>query len=283
MLLIGVLLALFALFAWGVGDFLIQRGARRTGVLQSMTYIGLAGAIIFAPFALPRLSGIGSYALGLLAAAAVVSLVAALLDFIALRKGKLAVVQPVLVLEIPFAAILGTLLLGESLLPVQLILIGLLFVGVILVVLARIDVRSTLEHGALLAVLAAIGIAGTDILWGASGRASSPVVTIWAVHGFLALAGIAALAVEGRLGTLWNGLRSNPRTVLGLSILDNLAWFAFMGAALYMPVAVAVAISEGFVAVSVLLGVFLNKERLRSHQWAGVIVCLAMVVALSLM
>lgn len=70
------------------------------------------------------------------------------------------------------------------------------------------------------------------------------------------------------------------KLVLPMTIVDNLAWIAFAFAMILAPIAIAVAISESYIIVAVLLGMFVNKEFLRTHQKIGLV--LALVAAITL-
>ncbi|MEK7110702.1 MAG: EamA family transporter, partial [Patescibacteria group bacterium] len=46
----GIVFALTALFAWGIGDFLIQRSARKFGDWAALFFIDIFGTIVLLPF-----------------------------------------------------------------------------------------------------------------------------------------------------------------------------------------------------------------------------------------
>lgn len=64
-------------------------------------------------------------------------------------------------------------------------------------------------------------------------------------------------------------------------MLDNAAWLSFAVATTYISIAVAMTISETYMALTVLLGMFVNHERLRGHQIAGVLLATIGVIILS--
>jgi drug/metabolite transporter (DMT)-like permease len=76
-------------------------------------------------------------------------------------------------------------------------------------------------------------------------------------------------------------LKNHPKLIIGQSILDNTAWVAFAVSTTHVPIAIATAISESYIALAVFLGLFLNHEKLRPHQMAGVALAVVGVIALS--
>lgn len=66
-----------------------------------------------------------------------------------------------------------------------------------------------------------------------------------------------------------------------MSFFDNLAWVAFSAAMLYIPMGVATGISEGYIAFAGGLGLLLNNEKLRPHQWVGFVVAIVSVIILA--
>ena len=61
-------------------------------------------------------------------------------------------------------------------------------------------------------------------------------------------------------------MRQNKKLLLGMSIFDNLAWICYAGAATLIPIAIAVSISESYIALTAMLGILINKEKLMRHQ-----------------
>lgn len=69
--------------------------------------------------------------------------------------------------------------------------------------------------------------------------------------------------------------------ILCQSMLDTAAWTAYAYAMTLIPIAIATTISETYIAVAVLLGIKVSKERLKSHQKIGVIMAITGVILLS--
>ena len=66
-----------------------------------------------------------------------------------------------------------------------------------------------------------------------------------------------------------------------MGIFDTLAWLFFAFAVLENELAITIAITESYPAVALLLGVLVNKEKIRVHQYAGATIALAASIALA--
>ena len=64
-------------------------------------------------------------------------------------------------------------------------------------------------------------------------------------------------------------IRENKGILTGMCILDNIAWIAFAWAMTLAPIGIVVALSESYIIIAVLLGMFVNREFLRKHQKIG--------------
>jgi len=275
MYIAGILFAFGALFGWTFGDWFIQRATREIGSLRSLVYIGSFGAIVLLPFVwkdLPLLRE--SSNIWLLAVASVIVFFAALFDFEALKRGKIAIVQPVIGLELPLTVGLGFLLQGERLTTTELASMVLVFFGILFAVstgrVRRTDGTSSLERGAILAGVGALGLALTNVIVGVSSREMSPLLTIWSIHAVVAVYGIVYLSVTRNLGRIVEDLRRVPGLVFVTSALDNVAWVCFAYATTFIPIGVATTVSESYVVLDVFLGVFVNRERIRRRQAIGI-------------
>src|SRR3989338_6384896 len=116
---LGIFFAFVALFAWGFGDFLIQKTTRRIGSAGSLFFITLVGSCLFLLPALNELKRFDSLdyrltgSLALLATCLVLT-VAAFFELEGLRSGKIAVIEPVLSLELPVTVLLSVIFLSEQ-------------------------------------------------------------------------------------------------------------------------------------------------------------------------
>src|ERR1051325_6628061 len=95
----GIIFALAALLFWGIGDFLIQRSTRRFGDWIALFFISLLGTVFIFPFIYHDLSNFDIKSTVLWTASIIIFL-AALLDFEALKIGKISVIEPIYAFEV---------------------------------------------------------------------------------------------------------------------------------------------------------------------------------------
>lgn len=285
---IGILFALGALVSWGFGDFLIQRTTRRLGDWETLLVISLFGVLMLAPFMY------NSAELGLLFSdnlfylllgMSVVLLFAAILDFEALKEGKIAVVEPVYALEVPVTAIFAFFVVNESLEVFQVALITLLIAGLAMISLRsyHFSRKAWLERGVLLAIIGTVFMGATNFLVGFGSRVTSPLLTNWFIDIFLMGVSFFYIFSNKRLGRMVRDFSTHKKLVLSVSFLDNIAWIFFAFAASLIPIALALALSESYIALAALLGFLISKEKLLMHQKAGLIIALLSGAALTVL
>lgn len=282
---VGILFAFIALVSWGFGDFFIQKTARVVGSWKALFFIGIVGLIGLFPFVKNDLASLNNANFLLLGLLGAVVIFAALFDFEALRQGKIAIVEPIIGLELPITIGLSLALANESLSFLQLFLVGIVFIGIILAITThhtRLYYHKRIfERGVILAGIGAIGMALTNFLVGISSQGISPLVTIWFAHSLLAVVCGIYILYKGEFGNLISDFKNYPKPIIGQSILDNVAWVSFAKATTYIPIAIATTISESYIALAVLLGLFVNREKLRTHQIIGVTLAIIGVITLS--
>jgi uncharacterized membrane protein len=220
-------------------------------------------------------------ALSFLLVASGVLLFAALLDFEALKTGKLSIVEPIWSLEIPVAALMAFFFFGERLLVPQYVLITLLVAGLIAVSARKgFFSRRLVERGAFIAVVSAIVMGSANFFIGWAGRETSPLMINFFSDVFMFAISALVLVYRGwsqSLREIWHA-RS---IALPMAITDNIAWIAFTYAMFLAPIGIAVALSESYIIIAVILGLALNKEKLEKHQKIGLIVALCSAIALA--
>lgn len=286
---LGLALAFGALFGWAVGDFFIQRATRAIGITKSLFFIGLAGAVLLFPNALPEivpaLTDYGRWPL--LVSVCVIVILAAFANFQGLKKGKLSVVLPLTGLELPVTLALTTFLGREILSTETYLFMAATALGIFLTTLTGLsDLRRLkFESGTFYALGGAIGLGITNFLVGQASRTYSPIFTLWLTHTVAFLVAAAFLFRSGnlRLGSLVSDLKKYPATIASQSILDNVAWLSYAYSTTLIPIGIAATISECFIVVGTVFGVVFNKEKLRFHQTIGIIIAFCGILALSSM
>jgi len=278
----GILLAVTALFSWGLGDFLIEKSTRKFGDWIALFYITAFGAVILFPFVFSAIIPAFAANWPILLLTSFVMLLAALFNLQALRVGKISVVEPIFAFEVPVAGFLAASLLNEQLSSVQIIFIAILVAGIVLVSTRSFSRLKNLrtEKGVGYAIIGTIGLGVSGFLYGLGSRETSPLMINWVSNVFMAAAALLYLAAAGKLSGIAGNFKENKRLILNVSFFDNLAWITFSYATLYIPVAIAMGVSEGYIAFAGGLGLLFNKEKLRVHQWVGF--CLAAVAVVVL-
>src|SRR4051812_19882218 len=108
----GIIFAILAAVTWALGDFSIERSSRRTGSMTTLFYISLFAAVVYLPFVWGELPAISThYKLFLFSAG--VFLFSSVFDFLALKLGKISVVEPICAFEVGVTALASYFIIGE--------------------------------------------------------------------------------------------------------------------------------------------------------------------------
>lgn len=283
---VGIGLAFVAMLCWGIGDFWIQKSTRKMGDWEALFFITIFGAIVILPFVyrdIPALFTESSQTLLVLGILCVTLLLAALLDFEALRVGKLAVVEPIWSFEVPVATLLAFFVLSERVTVIQIFLIiGLLF-G-----LALVSIKGSfhwrrflLERGSLIAFLGALMMGTANFFMGWGARLSDPLMANFLSDLFIAVVTGCMLLTTGRLRKTFRDIKKNRSVLIPMSVADKAAWVAFAFAMSLAPIGVIVALSESYIIIAVLLGLAVNKEKLDAHQKLGLVLAVTAAIVLA--
>lgn len=282
---LGIILAVVALFSWGFADFLIQKSSRSVGVWKTLITVGFVGCIFLFPFIKNEFSILEPKDFVLLIFLGMVIFSASLLNFEALKKGKLTIVEPLVGMELPVTIALSIGLGKEHLTLFELFLVAIIFIGLFLVTTMHHkhlnQTRSTLEKGVLLAVATAIGLALTNFLVGFSTKQISPLMVIWFAQTEVALFCSIYLIYTRKLSDVLMNLKSHLKSTLGQGILNNLGWVAFALATTTLATSIVAAISESYIILGVILGIFVNREKLRLNQFIGIVLVVGGILTLS--
>lgn len=281
----GIFFALLALFSWGIGDFLIQKSARKFGDWVALFYITAMGVLIVTPFIYKNVGAVlhSPGDLAILLTASGIILAASLFELEALRVGKISVVEPIFAAELLVTSLLAGFILRERLSLGQTALLALLVVGIMLIATRSWkDLRRIhLERGVGLAVAATLGMGAVNFLFGVGARAISPLMINWFTDLFLVFISFFYLLSRRRMGEIRRDWISHKGLILGVGLADNAAWLAYSFSMLYLPIAMATGITESYIALAAALGLFFNKEKLGKHQWIGMVLVVAVVIVLA--
>ncbi len=282
----GTFLAVVTLFGWGFADFFTQRAARQTGIAALMFFSGIFGLVILFPFAERDFQAFNAHPSGflLLGLASVAGIVAALCSLEAFRRGKLAVVEPAMGLELPFTVLLAVLIRGERLSAPQMLLMLSAFIGILAAATPqplneRLS-RASVEKGAMLGLLAAISLGFSNFTFAVASQEVSPVMAVWFGRAVITLIFGAYLVVSRRFVPALVAVKKHLPVLVLASGMYIGAFLTYGAAARLATISVVTTISESYIVLGVLLGVVFNKERLTMHQYFGAGIVVASIFAL---
>ncbi len=284
----GILAALGALFSWTFGDFLIQRVVRRIGVPTVLAFVGVGASIILFPFVAHSFGSLSGHvtSIVLLSLASGAMVVASVADFTALKVGKLAIVEPILGLELPVTIALSIAFAGESPTLSQAFLMLSVFLGITLAITEHHTHlhyhKRIFEKGALIAALGAVVMGLTNFLVGYASGSIEPLLVIWCISTAVGIIFLLVLIFNPHLRARGSVIRTNIRLIIMMTLIDNAAWIFFAVATALIPIAIATTISESYIALAVLLGVFVNKEKIKRHQALGIAIAVISTILISI-
>jgi drug/metabolite transporter (DMT)-like permease len=282
---LDILAAFGATLCWGIGDFIIQYVTRRIGDLETLTLIGLFGSVALLPYVWAELPAVlGPSSSLMLLALGIITFAIGILNFEALRRGRISVVEVILTAELPVAVLFGMVCLAEFPSVFQLCLIGLVFVGILFLAVEPNEIKGIhfLEKGVVFALIAAFGYGVIDFLTTVESRAISPITAIWCPWLILTVMCFLSLLWNGKLGLLFKKAMKYKWLVSSMCIIDTLAWLLFAIVAARSELATSVAITESYPAIGLILGVTVNHEKIAARQYCGAAIAIAATIAMGL-
>lgn len=278
-----ILFAFGAMVFWGLGDFLIQRTIYKVGSLEALFLITFASSFLLLPFTIPYLGAISVKQWLVLAVLGLIGYLGAHIHFIALQKGKLAVVEIILGLELPLTVLLGALFLQEQLSSVFIILMVVVFIGIVLISIdfKQINTRNFLEKGAVLALFSSFLVAWINFFTAVAAKELSPLVVIswpWLISCVISF---VLLWRQGKLRPLFKKTIISWKLIAFMSAIDIFAWLCYASAVADKELSITTAISESFVVIAFFLGVIYNKEKVQIWQIVGAILAVLASIAIA--
>jgi len=279
---INILLVIGAIICWGIEDFLAQKSARKIGDVESLFFITLIGTIILLPFAIKDFNMLFSKQnLMVLLALTLIHFIGALFYFESLKRGKLSVVDVIFEFELPITIVFGIFLIKEYISSFQAIMMGVLFVGIILIAIKSFShFKAKLEKGIFFAFIAAIFFGLTNFFSAFSSRITSPVVSLWFVWLMMCILSLIWILSSKNFKFIIKGERKLKLMMLFMGLTATFAWLFYFMAVAKEKIAVVTAITEIYPAISVTLGVLINKEKIKHHQVIGIILAIVSAVIL---
>ncbi len=275
----SILAAFAAVVCWGFGDYFIQQTVRKIGSVQSLFFIGIIGSVLLLPLVWSEIPALlqSEHSL-LLVWLGTLTFVVAIILFESLKEGKLSVIDVVFEIELPITIVLALVFFGEQLTLAQTLLIGMIFIGIILIALEHFrfgHMFSTLEKGVLIALIGSIGMGFVNFHTAQAARDITPLLAVFGPWVVFTILSFAVICLRKETHTLWSNFRAHTGIILGQSVLDTTAWILFAAALSQHNAAVITAITESYPALAVFLGVYLNREKIQQHQFAGAILALS--------
>lgn len=281
-MLIGLALAAIPLIGWGCGDFLIQKTTRSIGVFKTLLFVCALSVPVLFPFVYGEFSSLTLGQINTLTVMSFIVFAYAMVLFEAFRVGKISVIESVVALELPLTVGIAVFIGGETLRGIHLALFIVVCCGVFLASLNKTNVlkgsSTLLERGLFIALVAAVLSACANYAIGVSAQQVSPLMAIWYSHAVIGVISIIALAIKGQLFELFHDFQAHPYLISGQSFFDNAGWIGFSYAVTYIPISLAITISESYIILAALLGYWVGKEKLHMHQKIGAAIALPAVV-----
>ncbi|MBI4210478.1 MAG: EamA family transporter [Candidatus Diapherotrites archaeon] len=281
----AILAAFAVMLLWGAADYLIQKLCRIIGNLETLLLIDLTAAVLLLPLVLHDIASLTTASIPLMLTLGAIGWLSGIVSFEALRAGKLSVIDAVLVMELPFTIILGIMFFGDAIGTAQWALIAAVIAGTALVSLETLDARrifGKVEKGAALALLAALIFAAMNFLTAAASRQASPAIAIWFPWTVSALLSGALLWRQKRLQAMPAKVASSMKLSAATALTAVLGWLLYAAAVSGGELSIITAITEGYVAVAVLLGVSANREKLARHQALAAAAVIAATIGLAM-
>ena len=283
---IGIGLAFVAMLSWGFGDFFIQKSTRKLGDWETLFFITALGTIVLIPFVwkeLPDLIFNKQNDLLILVSSALVLTLAAVLQLEGFKSGKISILEPIMSIEIVSAGLLSFFVLKDSMSTLQVVTIIALIVGLFLLSFkGRFWTKNFLiEKGAIIFICGAACMGGADFLLGWGSRVTDPLLANFVLNIIMMVISGLIIIFDPKCRASLKNIKSIEGIILIMSVADNIGWIAYAVAMTIVPIAIATGLSEGSIIIAVLLGLFINKEKIQHHQKIGLIIALISVIVLA--
>jgi drug/metabolite transporter (DMT)-like permease len=293
---VALLGGLTAAVAWGIMDVAAAIAGRRLGSLRTVVieqFGSLAGLGLFV-LVIPSALG-PQAAAGVLAAIplGVISSVAFVTQFAALRAGPVAVVSPLVAAYGGFTVLFAVVLRGEVLHPIQALGAVMATAGIILtgIIFHSRSLRTArfVGPGVLLAVVSAVAFGLASTLIAGPVREYGTTAAIAGSRIGNTVCSLALFIFATTTGTsVFRPLLSSAPIVWRMVVLvlivgaGDIAGFLAFGAGLNVgPVWLVGLVSSFGPVLGVIFGVVWLKERLRPTQWLGMLLIAVALVILS--
>ena len=280
----GVLLAFAAMLCWAFGDFLIQRSTRHVGDVQALAVIGIVGSVGLLPFVIKDFALLNSTSnIILLSSLGIIVFIDAILNFEALKQGKLSIVEVILEIELPVTVVLSFFFFKEYLSALQLTIIACVFFGIILIATKSFHHWKTkFEKGVWIAFATALLMGVVNFMTASSSKRISPLMAVWFPWVLFTIITLVVISRREGLADFGHNIKEFRWLLLMTGIVDTIAWVFYSYAVFKNPISIITAITESYPAIAMFLGLWLNKEKIKWHQYAGAGLAIAASILLSM-
>ncbi|MFA4942295.1 MAG: DMT family transporter [Patescibacteria group bacterium] len=291
---ISLIFAFTSMALWGVGDFLIQKTIRKIGSLPTLLWINLIAGLSLFPFVLKDFPVIFIWSnLSFLIIITIVGLLYSIFLFKAYDQGKLAVIEMIMVGELPLTIILGLIFFHERLNWIQVLAILVIIIGILLISKSQKDGQNKIrdffagkkliwEKGVLLAAAAVSFSALYNFLTVVTSRNISAFTAIWFPWMLGSIFLLIYIAYKRGLKSFWQISINHKILILFTAIIDATAWIFYALATENEELSVVTPIIAGYAVVAMALGVKFNKERIGVWQYFGIVLVILGVIIVSL-
>ncbi len=274
------------MLCWGFGDFSIQKSTRKLGDWETLFVITSFGTVVLLPFVyrdLPKLFVESGDGLMVLISSGIFLTCASLLIFEGYKRGKIAVLEPLLAFEIPAASLLAFFVLGDRISWLQIFVIVILMVGLFMVSFREKKFTKSffLEKGVIIFFVGAIVMGFGDFLLGWGSRITNPLLANFILNLVMVTISSVFILSQKKFGRMFRDIMANRSLMLVMSIADNVAWIAYAFAMSLVPIAIATGLSESSIIVAVILGLAISHEKLQRHQKIGLVIALTSAIILA--
>lgn len=289
----SILFSFLAMICWGTGDFFAQKTVRKIGDFKALLWINFLGGLALTPFVIKDFPLIFSgWNLVSLLALSLIQLLYGLFLFKAYDKGKLSVVEIVMIGELPLTIILGLVFFGEHLTLLQLLVVIAIIFGVFLVSKSQSTWRDKLkillfgrkflwEKGVFMAVFAVLFSSVYNFFTAFNSREISAFTAVWFPWLLSSLFLIVYVFFKEDFSAFLQTSKKSYRLILSASLLDTLGWLFFALAVVSENLSIITAIVSGYAVISMFLGVRFNREKIGTWQYVGAAVVLTGAVVMS--
>lgn len=268
-----------AALAWGMGTFCSARSSRSIGAWPVVGWVMLVGLlanlVLIAVGPSPGALSLGDA--GWLLASGAGNVAGLILEYTALRRGKVGLVTPVASTEGAIAALLAVVA-GEVLGVTPAILLAVVVVGVVLAGMAP-DKSAEDQRKLTAIVLAALAALSFGVGIYATGHVSASLPVGWAVLP-PRLVGVAVVTIPLAVSRRLKLTRSAFPLVVFTGLAEVLGFISYAFAARHS-VAIAAVLGSQFGAVAAVTAFVFLHERLTRLQLAGVALILVGLAALA--